>query len=133
MTPDKKVDPTAIPPEQIEPFLGQGGSFYFNPIGSRTLRRNRDDVVPYGALSKVEQARRVMSHKVVTPDAQGFMPAGGVSEKHRADLLAQINLTDADYVELNTPLKTVLSVDPVAASAVTGETSTDPAKKKVGK
>ena len=117
MTPDKKVDPTAISPEQIEPFLGQGGSFYFNPTGSRTLRRNRDDVVPYGALSNVEQARRVMSHKVATPDAQGFVPAGCVSEKQRADLLAQINLTADDLAEMNSP-KT-----PVAAPADAAEGS----------
>ena len=107
------------------PFEGQGGSFYINPAGSNTLKRNRDDEVPFGALSNVEKYARIMA-----------VPASKMTERDRENRIAAIGLTDDDRKSIaakNSPAPAQQSAEPtVAASAATVADAAPVTSKKQG-
>lgn len=92
------------------PFAGQGGSYYINPKGSNTLKRNRDDPAPFLSLSPLEKARRIVTD--VTDPAD------------RAARIAALNLTAEDQAALNSMTPSVqVTGNPPAASAAGDEPS----------
>ena len=121
MNTKKAPDPTAIPDDQIEQFAGQGGSFYFNPNGSRTLKRDRNEPVPFDALPPVDRARRVLA-----------IPGDKISERDRAERIKALNLTAEQHAELNNST-TTQSESPAEASASAGAGAAVDKPKKGGK
>ncbi len=92
------------------PFEGQGGSFYINPKGSNTLKRDRNFDVPFDALSKVEKHARLVA-----------IPADLISDRDRAARIGGLGLTAEDHAAIaatNSSAKAPSSAEPtVAASA----------------
>lgn len=99
------------------PFAGQGGSYYINPNGSNTLKRNRDDAQPYSTLSAEDKYKRLVA-----------VPAGAISERDRAERIAALGLT-AEQVAALTPAP--VSVRPEQSEG-SDSTKTPPATPKKG-
>lgn len=98
------------PPDN--PFAGQGGSYYINPNGSNTLKRNRNDVQPFSTLTNEEKYKRLVA-----------VPAGAISERDRAERIAGLGLTAEQIAALTT-----VRPEPVEGSDSTKTQSATPKK-----
>lgn len=107
------------PPDN--PFAGQGGSYYINPNGSNTLKRNRNDVQPFSTLTNEEKYKRLVA-----------VPAGAITERDRAERIASLGLTAEQIASLNSSLAASTSADPAAANAAAGKATDAPATGKKG-
>lgn len=103
------------------PFEGQGGSFYINPKGSNTLKRDRNAPAPFAVLSDVEKAARI--HAV---------PKHLMSEKDRADHLARLALPATETVTNSSQQSATSSAEPAAGSPAAAEATDKPAATKKG-
>ena len=94
----------AVVPDTPNPLEGQGGSFYINPKGSNTLKRDRNFDVPFDALSRLEKHARISA-----------IPLAHISDRDRAVRIGAIGLT-ADELKTLSPAAAEQAV--AAASGV---------------
>lgn len=101
----KKTEATASP--AVNPFEGQGGSFYINPAGSNTLKRDLNEPVPFEALSKLEKHARLVA-----------IAKEHISDRDRAARIGSLGLTADDHKQIKaTPAATAAPAAPVAQAA----------------
>jgi hypothetical protein len=65
----------------VNPFEGQGGCFYLNPNGSNELKRDRNELTPFHALTDEQKAARINA-----------VPADLMGVKERGDAFARLTL-----------------------------------------